>query len=168
MERKVVTEESGIHKEWYERAKKVSTIAELTAFATEMREDYQHDYGTICHAITATAIAAMWAVERSPQGGITGFQASCIMWGLIDHWNVFDKGPKRMVCYRNMLYPQYADKFDKLISQETWEYLQEEAAKEIKEAHPQINVASPVYQHWQSIVAGQVPFGYRVVSKEGE
>lgn len=165
-ERIAVTEESGVHKEWLKRAKEIRTVEELTAFITEMREAYQHDYGTICHAIVASAIAAMWCMEHGSQGGITGFQAGAIIWELIDAWNVFDKGPKRMVCYRNMLYPQYQDKFEKMITQKTWDWLQEEAKKEIKDAHPQMNADGEVYRHWQSIAAGIVPFGYSVVTNE--
>lgn len=73
-----ITEELGLHKEWYEEAKK-QTLNTLPAFVSNLVENYSHDYGTICHAITAAALGAANAVEESPEGGITGFQANCIM-----------------------------------------------------------------------------------------
>ena len=72
-----ITEEMGIHKEWMKRARDM-TMADLPEFLRELTEDYDHDYGTICHAIAAAAVAAAWSVERTPQGGITGFQAGAI------------------------------------------------------------------------------------------
>lgn len=156
---KKITEEDGIHKQWYEEAKKVTpeTIGE---FVRHLTEDYAHDYGTICHACAAAAVAACHAVDHSPQGGITGFQAGAIMWEFIEAWNATENGPKRLVCYQNMLYPQYEDKFQKMITPSTWKYLQEEAQKKIHEAS-----ASPVHEdvlaHWKSITAGKIPFGYK-------
>ena len=83
---KTITEEMKIHEEWYKQAKE-QTLETLPAFLNHLINDYGHDYGTICHAIAAGAIGAAYALERSPQGGITGFQAGCIMWCFIRHWN---------------------------------------------------------------------------------
>ena len=49
---KKITEEDGTHKAWMSRAKDM-TLADLPEFLRELTEDYQHDYGTICHAIAA-------------------------------------------------------------------------------------------------------------------
>lgn len=83
------------------------------------------------------------------------------MWGFITGWDSSKKDkPLRLQDYSNMLFPQYADSFTE-ISKETWEWLQGQAQKNIDEGrdvHP--NVAA----HWQSIVNGVVPFGYKVSS----
>jgi hypothetical protein len=151
-----VTEESGTHKQWYEDAKK-QTVETLPEFIRHLTEDYQHDYGTICHACAAAAVAACCAVDHSKQGGITGFQAGAIMWEFIRAWDGRES-PLRLVDYGHMLYPQHASDFRPLsIPPKVWEWLQAEATKHLandgERAHPD------VVAHWQSIVAGIPPFG---------
>ena len=164
--RKPITEESGIQKEWYVETEKFQTLDDLTTFLKKIMNDYNHDYGTICHAIVAGMIGTMNVINRSSQGGITGFQASCLTWELIDRMHVFDEGPKRMVCFSDMLYPQMDDKFSRTISPSTWEWLQKRAKENIEKesihgVHPK------VHAHWESIVSGTVPFGFTVKTKEG-
>ena len=143
-------------KEWMDEAK-ACTPESLSAFLKKL-SDHDHGYGTICRAIAAAGVAAMHSIDRSPNGGITGFQAGCVIWDVISGWGSFEDGPKKMVQYAKMLYPQYQSSFDKTISEETWNWLQEEAKKKIGQiAH--VDVLS----HWQSIVDGVVPFGYTVV-----
>src|SRR5437879_1940257 len=131
---KQITEGMGLQDEWYARARNLKNAEELLAFVKELTEQYEHDYGTICHAVAAAAIGAAWTVERSPSGGITGFQAGAIMWEFITHWMSEYKGkPVRLVNYANMLYPQYEHDFDKVVSAETQKYLQGEAARLLAE-----------------------------------
>lgn len=72
----------------------------------------------------------------------------------------------KLIDYDNMLYPQYEYKFDKVISDETWKDIQEQARKNLEgleELDKEHRLVHPdVIAHWQSIVEGQVPFGYRV------
>ena len=167
---KDVTEESGIQKEWYADVDNVKTVADLTEFVRHLTEDYRHDYGTICHAVAAAALAAAKTVDRSPSGGITGFQAGAIMWEFIRHW-IKKEGPLRLIEYQEMLYPQKEDHF-RTISKSTWEWLQKEARELLdgrKNRNPDGSVFSDsvdahpeVTAHWKSIAAGTIPFGYTV------
>lgn len=157
-DKKQITEKSGEHKKWYEEASK-QTLESLPEFLSHLANNYMHDYGTICHAVAASALAAAHAMNASPVGGISGFQAGCIMWEFIQKWMNY-KSPLRLIDYGNMLYPQYKNKFEKTISKETWEYLQKEAYKLLAEDN---ETASPnVINHWKSIAAGVVPFGYQL------
>lgn len=156
MERQKITE-SKAREEWMSEAKK-QTLETPPAFLKKLTEDYEHDYGTICHAIAAAGIGAAWAVERTPQGGITGFQAGAIMWEMIEGWGVFGEGPKRMTTFNDMLYPQYSRKF-RSITPDTWAWLQNKAKENLKDPE---NVSPNVLAHWESVAAGEVPFGYRV------
>ena len=154
-----ITEEDGIHKKWYEEARDM-TAEKLPEFVRKLTQDYGHDYGTICHAIAAAAIAAAWAVEKSPQGGITGFQAGCIMWSFARHWMSWpEDSHKRLLDYEHLIYPQYQEDF-RVISADTWAWAQKKAEERLEEsadsAHPE------VVEHWRSIVAGKVPFGMEV------
>jgi hypothetical protein len=62
-----------------------------------------------------------------------------------------------------MLYPQYDNKFEKTITPYICEAIQKAAKEQLAEdgthgyyAHPNVRA------HWESIVAGNVPFGYSV------
>lgn len=153
-----IKEEDGVHKKWFEEAREM-TAEKLPEFIRKLTHDYEHDYGTICHAIAAAAVAAAWAVERSPSGGITGFQAGAVMWSFMEHWNSI-KGPARLIQYDDLLYPQYEHKFT-AISPDTWEHVRKEAEKLIAERSAE-TVHPDVFMHWQSVAKGQIPFGLRV------
>jgi len=154
-----ITEEMNLHEQWYKEAKK-QTLETLPAFFNKLVNDYCHDYGTICHALSASAIAAATAMNKSPAGGITGFQAGCVMWGFVRHWNHDgNKCGLSLKDWDNVLYPQYKDDFEKIIPGDVWVAIQKEARKNLDT----VSGARPaVVAHWQSIVDGIVPFGYRV------
>lgn len=145
------------------RAKRmnIKTFDDLVAFLKDVELNYGNGYG---HAPRAIAQAAL-AVGHYLAGryGITGFQASCVMWDFICDWQYpSNKSGLKIVNYDNMLYPQYAYKFGKTISTGTWLSIQEEAKARLAErggAHPDVKA------HWESIVAGRIPFGY-VISDE--
>lgn len=155
-----ITEEEGIHNGWMVAAKEM-TAERLPEFIRHLTEDYEHDYGTICHAIAAAAVAAAWSVERSPSGGISGFQAGAVAWEMLRGWDpsLIGKCGARIVAYDRLLFPQHEESFT-AISRSTWRAVQEEAAKLIAEADR--HVADQVLSHWHSIVEGHVPFGLRV------
>lgn len=159
-EKESITEEMGLHKEWAKEARDM-TLAKLPEFINRLMNEYNHDYGTICHAIACGSIATAWAMNNhKEQGGITGFQSGCIQWEMIDLWGSFEKGPKRMLTFENLLYPQYRDRFEKFISNETWEWVQSKAKENIEKDD---GSCSPnVMSHWKSIVSGIIPFGFQI------
>lgn len=145
---------------WFEEAKE-QTIDTIPDFMRHVLNDYGHDYGTICHAFSACAIAATWAADKSVQGGITAFQAGAVMWSFVRRWNYTEnKTGLKIVDYDNMLYPQYADSFEKTIRKDLWKLLQAEAKKRLSEND---YATDWVKAHWKSIVDGNVPFGYKVI-----
>lgn len=157
-----INEEQRLEKEWFKEAQE-QTIVTLPTFINHIMNDYEHDYGTICHAIAACSLAAAWAANKHEQGRITGFQAGFVMWDFIREWKYSsNQTALRIVNYDDMLYPQYEDKFDKVISKRTFESIQKAAqesldeVKQGREAHPD------VIKHWKSIIDGNVPFGYKV------
>lgn len=160
MSAKPITEEEGVHKEWMVAAKDM-TADKLPEFIRHLTEDYLHDYGTICHAIAAAAVAAAYAVQKSPQGGITGFQAGAVTWEMLRGWNpgMIGECGARIVNYDNLLYPQYERTFTS-IPASVWDKAQEEAARKIEGADK--FVAGSVLDHWFSIADGTVPFGLNV------
>lgn len=148
-----------LKEKWFDKARKIESFPELEEFYNYLFGSYYHDYGTTIHAISAFAVAA--ANLTACEQGITGFQAGFVMWDFIKHWNhQYNKCGLRLVDYDNMLYPQYAHKFDKTISKEVMDSLQKEAEKQMKENGR--NCHKDVYSHWSRLALGIPPFGYRV------
>lgn len=159
MDKQPITEKMHLEKEWFEEAKNVKSIEELSKFVDKMLNSYEHDYGTACRAIAACSVASSWLGAHIE--GISGLQASFVMWHYIRNWTkTSNECGLRLVDYDEFLYPQYEDKYDKVISERTWEAIQKKARelldKDNDEACPEVK------QHWESIVNGVIPFGYRV------
>lgn len=144
----------------YEGRIKDVRLDTLPAFIAEMLAD-EMDYGTICLAIGFAGAAAAWATEKSPQGGITGFQAGFIGWELLRQWGAPDIGKTgaRLINYDDLLYPQYEDKF-RAVSATTWARVRERAA-ELLTGNTEFTAPS-VLAHWKSVAAGNVPFGLAI------
>lgn len=136
----------------------IKSFEDLTAFLKNVKENYNYDYGVAPRSIAQAALAVAWYLAS--EFGITGFQAGFVMWDFIQDWNFRNnKTSLKIVDYDNMLYPQYEHKFEKTISRRVWESMQKAAKENLetsKQAHPD------VIAHWESIVAGKVPFGYTV------
>lgn len=161
MDKVVITEEMHLEKEWFEQARE-QKLETLPEFMNHILNDYCHSYGTICHAISACALAAAWAADRSDQAGITVFQAGAVMWDFIRQWEYRNnKTTLRIIDYDKMLYPQYKGYFeDRTISQSTWEALQNQAKRLLEEESNHAH--ERVIEHLENIVNGVVPFGYTV------
>lgn len=146
---------------WYKRRPK--TVTELAEFVDELVLGYRHTYGSIVDAVAAAAMAAARTVNASPQGGVTGAQASIVPFIFIREWLNKGDRPLGLRDFSNMLYPQYADDF-RTIRLETFQWLQQRA-RELLAEYDGVKDQAPVGEvekHWRSIVDGKVPFGYRV------
>ena len=123
--------EQEFREKYYPEARK-QTLDTLPAFLDGMMKE-SFGYGTICIAVVTAALGAASAVDHSPSGGITGFQAGAIMWEFLRQWNYSsNKTGLKIVDYDHMLYPQYDENFAKTISKDTFEALQKEAAIKIQ------------------------------------
>jgi len=157
-ERQKITEEMHLEKEWFEQASQIKTIDQLTEFINHLLGDYEHDYGTACHAIGAAAVATAWYGAHVES--ITGFQASFVMWDFIRYWiKTSNKCGLKLVDYDDFLYPQYRYKFEKTIDKDTWERIQEQAKNNLESNE---DACLEVRNHWKYITCGIVPFDYTV------
>ncbi len=151
-------DEQEFRDKYYEKVKDI-TAESLPDFIVEMMGE-SLEYGSVCCAVAASALAAAHAANEQPKGGLTGFQDGAVMWEFIQQWNYSsNKCGLKIVDYDNMLFPQYDHKFEKTITSGTWESLKKEAQKNIdkgSQAHDDVK------QHWKSIVDGNIPFGYKV------
>lgn len=65
MEKQIITEGMQIQDEWFKEANSSMTLEKFLEFFRYLSEDYVHDYGTVCHAMAAVGLAAMWAFNNS-------------------------------------------------------------------------------------------------------
>lgn len=143
--------------EIYAKAKAVRTHEELDQLLADIQK-YHHDYGTIVYGCFAAMLGAFNYINRSPSGGITGFQAGCIGWEAVREF-LSIKGAARILDFNNLLFPQYEENFEKFISPEVWKDLQEKAQENLANEK---QVADRVREHWTLVAAGNVPFGFKV------
>ena len=150
---------------WYAEARgRDMTLAALPAFLSKLAEQ-DHSYSSICYATAAAALAAATAIDHSPRGGLTGFQAGAIMWEFTTAW-LSIQGPSRMLRYEHMLYPQHEHDFARSIPRSTWDWIRGRARDLLEQREDQSHTAGSVLAHWRSIVEGVVPFGYSVSEEQ--
>lgn len=165
------TTEREFKEQAYEIAKSVSTTNEFVEFVNFI-SNYPLDYGTAVYAQCAAMLAAQHVMDIGEQGGITGFQAGFIGWEMVKQFMLVGDCGLSLRNWADMLYPQYADKFEKTIPRRIFKRLQEKAKERIEEAdsatqeekdkfgyglHPKVR------KHMESIVNGKVPFGYTII-----
>lgn len=153
------TKEFEVQEQLRKERKNIRTFDELIQFLENVKDNYNCGYGEAPRAIAQAALATAW--HLADEFGITGFQAGFVMWDFIRDWQYRNnKCGLKIINYDDMLYPQYDYKFEKELSQETFDTLQS-AAKELltnkdEYVHPK------VLKHWKSIANGNIPFGYSI------
>ena len=142
---------------WYSEAAK-QTFETLPTFVKSLKDFPGHDYNTTVYAPSAAILGMAWSMAE--YFGTTGFQAGCIMWEFVSNWmSEYHNKPLKLVNYADMLYPQYQHRFEKTITEDTWMWLQEQAKNNLDNLG---YACDEVRAHWQSIVDGKVPSGYRI------
>ena len=142
---------------WMKLARE-QTPETLPDFLKDVHEAIPVSYGNAVHRLAISAIATTWAYNKSQAGGITGFQASCVMWEYIEFW-MSKHTPHILLDYEDMLYPQSEEKFTS-ISQEIWDWIRKTARERLEKDSK--FMAPAVAKHMDQIIMGRVPFGYRV------
>jgi hypothetical protein len=133
-----------------EKVPTFDTIQELTVYIDDLANG-EHDYGTCVYAMSMSAVAAYNFIARKL--GVSGFQASCADMDVLARC----RGLERFGIYdlRDLLYPQYREKFDGLAFDNAIcnnaEWLKEEAQKLLTNSggvtpHPS------VLEHWQMLL----------------
>ena len=165
--------DKAIVESWYERADKFGEDDSVDKFVEELLSKYSFDYGTLVHATTAVAMAALSKMIR--KFGLTGFQHGCILHQMIRR--EFGLGRKighRVQDIDNILYPQYVERFTAFrISSDVAELIKKVAQEMIdsdKNEPSGLHACSHVIDHWKRLTTGWLPPGVVVkedVSKKG-
>lgn len=152
-----ITEQDNLNLEWYKQSRKNMNESEMKDFNNQLFNEYDHDYGTLCHAVASSTLAHLNNLLYKE--GMTGMQASFVTWEIINIMFNIKVGAK-LTKFDDMLFPQYEDKFkDNTISSYTFNLLQEKAKESLADSE---HMALRVKNHMQSIVDGVVPFGYAI------
>lgn len=144
------------------RAEKV-TMSTLNDFLAELAAT-PTTHETEPNIVAAAGIAAAWAMNDSI-GSLCNMGASYVMWEFIKHW-MGKSGPMRLLCFEDMLYPQYEYRFEKTLDFETAEWLRISAHNKMQEWFKGTYAVDPgVFWHWHRLDSGELPFGYRKEEK---
>jgi len=153
-----MVEKMGLHKEWMKEIDNIKTIDDLNTFINKLLNDYEHDYGTIVHAVFCIMMASFKYANDGKQGGITGFQASCLMWMFIDKFG-HCSGPKRLFPFYNLLFPQYDYNFNK-IDGEIYLEIKKEAERILTG-----QCSDRVRKRCTDIINGKLPLGFEILNE---
>lgn len=141
------------------KRKDIETFEELTDFLKYVEENCNCGYGEAPRAMAQACLAVGWYL--ADKFGITGYQAGFVMWDFIRDWLYSSNQTSlKIIDYDDMLYPQYQYKYEKTIKPYVWEAIQKAAQKRLDETEGFVH--PDVLAHWKSIIAGNVPFGYKV------
>lgn len=142
----------------YEGRENIQTMEEFKALFDEAINDAD-DYGSIVLCCALMMNAAFSLVNSSPNGGITGFQAGCLMWEMVMKYGSFEKGePLRIVNYNDLMYPQRVRRFN-TIPKDAWEQVVNNAKRVVKELEENNQGHPEVVAHMKEVAQGKVPFG---------
>ena len=140
----------------YEGRENVKSLAEFDKLLNEAKAD-SNDYGAIVEYCSLMMNATFKLIDP----GITGFQAGCLMWMMVEKYGSY--GPDAILEIRNwnnLAYPQYESNFT-AVDKDTWERVQKFATKQIESFGE--HGSGEVKTHMISVAEGRVPFGLKVI-----
>lgn len=143
-----------IQKKLYERASHVKNINDFCSFLEDI-EHSNYDFSFSVYAALAIMRSAHNLIAK--KFPLTISQASWIGVELLKYFGSI-QGPIKILEWKNMLYPQYEEKFDKIITKDIFQILRFYAKNELEKEQGLPHIR----EHWKSIVAGKVPFGYEI------
>ena len=138
-------------KKWYEEVDTINSKNKLDRFVKKIMQGYEHDCGTYVHAVAVCTKAFI----RYYGSGMTGMQASFLMWELIRktfHKN--DAFGLQLVSFESVLYPQELDRLTVQFDEDTHKKVIETAKKFLKE---EPNAHKEVREHWEKLASGWLP-----------
>ncbi len=146
----------------YARAHRVTSMSAAADLVLDLLNNYEHSMETIVHVVAVAAVAAATVVANGEQGKKLGMDQSVMAhnlatWKFIEEFGGFDDGPKRLLQYGQMLYPQTEKKFEKTIDKPTMAWLERKAKEILESGH---ELAPKVRLHLECVSVGIPPFGH--------
>ena len=87
-----------------QKKKNINSFDDLVNYLEYIKNNCNYDYDVASRSIAQASLAVAWYLAK--EFGITGFQASFVMWDFIKGWSYKDnKCGLKIIDYDNMLYP---------------------------------------------------------------
>jgi len=145
---------SPLYEEWKAKANAVQNLEDFSVFFKELTEQSQ-SYDSAVWASSLLSLAAFKAFNRSPQGGISGFQLGFVAGGYLRELMHID-GPVSLLKVEDLLFPHKADKYIARLDKESHTWLREQAKK---------NLVNPAFsdmhedcrEHYEKLIEGWLP-----------
>lgn len=137
----------------YEKSGSVKTLEQFTELLNEIKSQ-EWNYDSLVYSASAIMRSALSVADL----GLSTFQAGFVAWELIGYL-MHIKSPAKIIDFNEMLYPQYEAKFQKTISADVWDYLQNKANEYLDN---NTTALTEVIEHWRKIKSGMIPFGYTI------
>jgi len=169
-----ICEEMQLQASWYQKANELTSTGEAQASIEGLLTDYEHDYGTACHAVTAALLATAKVMTQAlsalkpihspiaPPAMQQELQSKTMIAHIFTQL-FLNNGPIRIIQHHFMLFPENASRFEKIVDEETLRYLKHTAELLLITNHEKETEApKEVTDHWQAIQQGELPWGYEV------
>lgn len=146
----------------HDKALKVTNLDDLEELILNVQNRRQ-THSTACHGAMAVMIAAFNVIQNT--FNLSEYQRGCVGWEVVKEFMILDKNaPAQLLDFSNMLYPHGEEKFSRTITRKNWEWIQKQAQKKIDGVNKsEAPHSAKTFDHWKSIVDGNVPFGFDVV-----
>lgn len=142
---------SPVYEEWKAKANAVQNLEDFNTFYKELTE-HKHSYDSVVWACQLVSIAAFKAFNRSPQGGITGFQLGFVGGGYLQEM-LHLKGPVFLLKAEDLLSEYKAGDYIARLDKESHTWLREEARKRLDGE----NLHEDAREHLQKMAEGWLP-----------
>ena len=150
-----------IEDSWYKEIDTLTSKSKYNAFVSKLISGYEHDFGTSLRALACIVNATI----RFYGGGLSNFQASYLMWKILEKtFCIKDSVGLKIVRYEDLLYPQLVYHFDNELDKSQHEKLIELAKKNLVES---TEAVKEVREHWEKIAKGWLPKNVSL-KKDGE
>lgn len=145
---------SPLYEEWKAKADAVQNLEDFKAFFKELTEHNQ-SYDSVVWACSLISVAAFKAFNRSPQGGITGFQLGYVGGGYLREI-MHLQGPVFMLKAEDLLLPHKAHNYIARLDKESHTWLRETAKERLADPELQ-DIDDDFKEHYQKLAEGWLP-----------
>lgn len=157
-----ITEQMGVHDQWYAEAKKITEAKDLVPFLERLMTAYSHDVSTVVHAMTAGALATLNVMNQYPEGHLSPVQSQKLMGLFIRYWANIE-GPMKLVSWMGLLHCENRHAFTTVPNQ-VFAQVQEMAKHML--SSDLSRVSAEQMRHLQELASGVVPFGYSLAEEK--
>ena len=139
------------------KRKDIQTFEMLIEYLRDIKDNGRYQsYGGVVSAMGQALLAVAFFFAR--EFGITGFQASCLMWEFLREWSFpNNKSGLRIIDLDLLLFPQYDDRYKKFLIDSAQKRVLIQAAKDKMADCTKYDCSPAVWQRWKDMSKGKFP-----------